>query len=78
MKFTQSSELVVVKEHMDAANMLKPALARGDFRAIGATTLNEFQKHFEKDPALVRRFQPVMINEPSEEDAICNFAWIKI
>lgn len=55
---------------MDAANMLKPALARGDFRAIGATTLNEFQKHFEKDPALVRRFQPVYINEPSEEDAI--------
>lgn len=55
---------------MDAANMLKPALARGDFRAIGATTLNEFQKHFEKDPALVRRFQPVYINEPAEEDAI--------
>ncbi len=55
---------------MDAANMLKPALARGDFRAIGATTLNEFQKHFEKDPALVRRFQSVYINEPSEEDAI--------
>jgi ATP-dependent Clp protease ATP-binding subunit ClpB len=44
---------------MDAANMLKPALARGEFRAIGATTLNEFQKHFEKDPAFARRFQPV-------------------
>jgi ATP-dependent Clp protease ATP-binding subunit ClpB len=55
---------------MDAANMLKPALARGEFRAIGATTLNEFQKHFEKDAALARRFQPVYINEPSEEDAI--------
>lgn len=53
---------------MDAANMLKPALARGDFRAIGATTLNEYQKHFEKDPALVRRFQPVYVTEPSLED----------
>ena len=54
---------------MDAANMLKPALARGEFRAIGATTLNEYQKHFEKDPALVRRFQPVTVAEPSIEDA---------
>ncbi|MGB0925466.1 MAG: ATP-dependent Clp protease ATP-binding subunit, partial [Minisyncoccia bacterium] len=54
---------------MDAANMLKPALARGEFRAIGATTLNEYQKHFEKDPALVRRFQPVQVAEPSIEDA---------
>ena len=54
---------------MDAANMLKPALARGEFRAIGATTYNEFQKHFEKDPALVRRFQPVYVNEPTPEDA---------
>ena len=54
----------------DAANMLKPALARGEFRAIGATTLNEYQKHFEKDPALARRFQPVYVNEPSEQDAI--------
>jgi len=54
---------------MDAANMLKPALARGEFRAIGATTLNEYQKHFEKDPALVRRFQPITVNEPSLEDA---------
>lgn len=53
---------------MDAANMLKPALARGEFRAIGATTLNEYQKHFEKDPALVRRFQPVSITEPSVQD----------
>jgi ATP-dependent Clp protease ATP-binding subunit ClpB len=54
---------------MDAANMLKPALARGEFRAIGATTLSEYQKHFEKDPALVRRFQPVTVAEPSIEDA---------
>ncbi len=53
---------------MDAANMLKPALARGEFRAIGATTLNEYQKHFEKDPALVRRFQPVSVAEPSVSD----------
>jgi ATP-dependent Clp protease ATP-binding subunit ClpB len=55
---------------MDAANILKPALARGDLRAIGATTLNEYQKHFEKDKALERRFQVVMVDEPSEEDAI--------
>jgi ATP-dependent Clp protease ATP-binding subunit ClpB len=55
---------------MDAANILKPALARGELRAIGATTLNEYQKYFEKDKALERRFQKVMINEPSIEDAI--------
>ncbi|HLX67448.1 MAG TPA: AAA family ATPase, partial [Puia sp.] len=55
---------------MDAANILKPALARGELRAIGATTLNEYQKFFEKDKALERRFQKVMINEPDEEDAI--------
>ena len=55
---------------MDAANILKPALARGELRAIGATTLNEYQKFFEKDKALERRFQKVMINEPSIEDAI--------
>ncbi|MDP1811437.1 MAG: ATP-dependent chaperone ClpB [Sediminibacterium sp.] len=55
---------------MDAANILKPALARGELRAIGATTLNEYQKYFEKDKALERRFQKVMINEPSKEDAI--------
>lgn len=61
----------------DAANMLKPALARGEFRAIGATTLNEFQKHFEKDPALARRFQPVMVTEPSEEDAIAILRGLK-
>ncbi|WP_276481165.1 ATP-dependent chaperone ClpB [Paraflavitalea pollutisoli] len=55
---------------MDAANILKPALARGELRAIGATTLNEYQKFFEKDKALERRFQKVMIEEPSVEDAI--------
>ncbi len=55
---------------MDAANILKPALARGELRAIGATTLNEYQKYFEKDKALERRFQKVMIDEPSQEDAI--------
>lgn len=55
---------------MDAANILKPALARGELRAIGATTLNEYQKYFEKDKALERRFQKVMVDEPSEEDAI--------
>ncbi len=55
---------------LDASNMLKPALARGELRAIGATTLKEYQKHIEKDPALTRRFQPVFVNEPSIDDAI--------
>ena len=55
---------------MDAANILKPALARGELRAIGATTLNEYQKYFEQDKALERRFQTVMVNEPDELDAI--------
>lgn len=55
---------------MDAANILKPALARGELRAIGATTFNEYQKYFEKDKALERRFQKVVIDEPSTEDAI--------
>src|SRR4029077_19559283 len=55
---------------MDASNMLKPALARGELRAIGATTINEYRKHIEKDPALERRFQPVLIAEPSVEDTI--------
>ncbi|HNX31360.1 MAG TPA: AAA family ATPase [Holophaga sp.] len=55
---------------MDAANLLKPALARGDLRCIGATTLNEYQKHVEKDAALARRFQPVFVDEPSVEDSI--------
>jgi ATP-dependent Clp protease ATP-binding subunit ClpB len=62
---------------MDAANILKPALARGELRAIGATTLNEFQKYFEKDKALERRFQKVMVDEPSEEDAISILRGIK-
>jgi ATP-dependent Clp protease ATP-binding subunit ClpC len=55
---------------VDAANMLKPALARGDLQAIGATTLDEFQKHIEKDAALERRFQPILVEEPSVEDTI--------
>jgi ATP-dependent Clp protease ATP-binding subunit ClpB len=55
---------------VDAANMLKPALARGDLRAIGATTIDEYRKHIEKDPALERRFQPILIDEPSVEDTI--------
>lgn len=62
---------------MDAANLLKPALARGEFRAIGATTVNEYQKHFEKDPALARRFQPVYVNEPSQEDAVAILRGLK-
>jgi len=55
---------------LDASNMLKPALARGELRVVGATTLKEYQKHIERDPALTRRFQPVHVNEPSIEDAI--------
>jgi len=62
---------------MDAANILKPALARGELRAVGATTLNEYQKYFEKDKALVRRFQTVMVDEPTTEDAISILRGIK-
>ena len=62
---------------MDAANILKPALARGELRAIGATTLNEFQKYFEKDKALERRFQKVMVDEPGTEDSISILRGIK-
>ncbi|MDI1355586.1 MAG: ATP-dependent chaperone ClpB [bacterium] len=62
---------------MDAANILKPALARGELRAIGATTLSEYQKYFEKDKALERRFQKVMVDEPSAEDAISILRGIK-
>jgi ATP-dependent Clp protease ATP-binding subunit ClpB len=62
---------------MDAANILKPALSRGELRAIGATTLNEYQKYFEKDKALERRFQKVMIDEPSVDDAISILRGIK-
>ena len=62
---------------MDASNMLKPALARGELRAIGATTLREYQKHIEKDPALTRRFQPVHVNEPSIEDAVAILRGLK-
>jgi ATP-dependent Clp protease ATP-binding subunit ClpB len=62
---------------MDASNMLKPALSRGELRAIGATTLREYQKHIEKDPALARRFQPVYIDEPSVEDAVAILRGLK-
>ncbi len=62
---------------MDASNMLKPALARGELRAIGATTLREYQKHIEKDPALARRFQPVFIEEPSIDDAVAILRGLK-
>jgi len=62
---------------MDAANMLKPALARGELRCIGATTLDEYRKHIEKDAALERRFQPVMVNEPSVEDTIAILRGLK-
>jgi ATP-dependent Clp protease ATP-binding subunit ClpB len=62
---------------MDAANMLKPALARGELRAIGATTLDEYRKHIEKDAALERRFQPVMIEQPSVEDTIAILRGLK-
>ena len=55
---------------VDAANILKPALARGEIQMIGATTLDEYRKHIEKDAALERRFQPVTVNEPSPEDAV--------
>src|SRR5579863_6606820 len=62
---------------MDASNMLKPALARGELRAIGATTLNEYRKYIEKDPALERRFQPVQVGEPSVEDTIAILRGLK-
>ncbi len=62
---------------LDASNMLKPALARGELRAIGATTLKEYQKHIEKDPALARRFQPVFVEEPSPEDTIAILRGLK-
>src|SRR5881296_1614734 len=62
---------------MDASNMLKPALARGELRAIGATTLDEYRKHVEKDPALERRFQPVVVGEPSVEDTIAILRGLK-
>jgi ATP-dependent Clp protease ATP-binding subunit ClpB len=61
----------------DAANLLKPALSRGELRAIGATTLKEYQKHIEKDPALARRFQPVVVDEPTPEDAIAILRGLK-
>ncbi|MEK7137793.1 MAG: AAA family ATPase, partial [Patescibacteria group bacterium] len=62
---------------MDASNMLKPALARGEIRVVGATTLKEYQRHIEHDPALTRRFQPVYVNEPSVEDAVAILRGLK-
>src|SRR5262249_37325804 len=62
---------------VDAANMLKPALARGELRCVGATTLDEYRKHIEKDAALERRFQPVMVREPSVEDTIAILRGLK-
>ena len=60
---------------IDAANILKPALARGEMQCIGATTLEEYRKHIEKDSALERRFQPVMVGEPSVEETIEILIW---
>ncbi|HSR13155.1 MAG TPA: ATP-dependent chaperone ClpB, partial [Thermodesulfobacteriota bacterium] len=62
---------------MDASNMLKPALARGELRCVGATTINEYRKHVEKDPALERRFQPILVTEPSVEDTIAILRGLK-
>ena len=62
---------------VDASNMLKPALARGELRCVGATTLNEYRKHIEKDPALERRFQPIIVREPSVEDTIAILRGLK-
>ena len=62
---------------MDASNMLKPALARGELKAVGATTIDEYRKHIEKDAALERRFQPVMVNEPTVEDTIAILRGLK-
>ncbi|HQK79724.1 MAG TPA: AAA family ATPase, partial [Syntrophales bacterium] len=62
---------------MDASNMLKPALARGELRCVGATTLNEYRKHIEKDPALERRFQPILVREPTVEDTIAILRGLK-
>src|SRR5262249_24254544 len=62
---------------MDASNMLKPALARGELRCIGATTLDEYRKRIEQDPALERRFQPVLVQEPSVEDTIAILRGLK-
>ncbi len=62
---------------MDASNMLKPALARGELRCVGATTINEYRKHVEKDAALERRFQPIMVAEPTVEDTIAILRGLK-
>ena len=70
MKSIRLSERARVEGSIDASNMLKPALVRGELRAIGATTLKEYQKHIEKDPAFSRRFQPIYVEEPSVDDTV--------
>ena len=62
---------------MDASNILKPALARGELHCVGATTIDEYRQHIEKDPALERRFQPVMVEEPTWEQAVAILRGLK-
>ena len=76
-KFTTLVGMGAGESAMDAANILKPALARGELRVIGATTLNEYQKYIEKDKALERRFQKVLVEEPSKEDSIAILRGLK-
>ena len=73
MRFIPSSVQEEPRELMDASNILKPSLARGEIQLIGATTIEEYRKYIEKDPALERRFQPVTVDEPTEEEAHGNF-----
>jgi len=77
MNFTPSSEQVLLEGAVDAANMLKPMLARGELHAIGATTLDEYRKYIEKDAALERRFQPVLVSEPTVDDTIAILRGLK-
>ncbi len=70
MRYTPLSGQAVQKEPLDASNILKPSLARGELQLIGATTIDEYRKYIEKDAALERRFQPVTVDEPSEEESI--------
>jgi ATP-dependent Clp protease ATP-binding subunit ClpB len=70
-------ELEQQKDQQMQRTLLKPALSRGELRAIGATTLKEYQKHIEKDPALARRFQPVFVEEPTEADALAILRGLK-
>ena len=77
MSSTRLSEPGLPRAALDASNLLKPALARGDMRTIGATTLNEYQKYIEKDKALERRFQPVFAKEPTVDDTIAILRGLK-